>query len=202
MLSKKRVFSLSSLYFKKKKKFRCKKLLNPKILSKAAWVWSRVYIWMRTTHVEVRWGRLYGTFVLYSAFTEAANRSYINVLNASSLWSTDSWGIAFGYLPHSWMLFAWPLQHVYIKPVIHKRQRHAEEHHGILGAPQCAPSHTEECFSVSIQFLRDAVLSILCMRRGIPWAWHTLIYRQPMVRIVAASEACGSVHCAVYTNWG
>ncbi len=46
------------------------------------------------------------------------------------------------------------------------------------------------------------VLSILCMRREIPWACLTLIYRQPMPRIAAASEACGLVCCTVYTNRG
>ncbi len=43
---------------------------------------------------------MYGTFVHCSAFTEAANRSYINVLNVNSLWSTDSWKIVVGCLPN------------------------------------------------------------------------------------------------------
>ncbi len=46
------------------------------------------------------------------------------------------------------------------------------------------------------------VLSILCMRWGIPLACLTSIYQQPMTRIAAASEACGSVHCAVYASQG
>ncbi len=46
------------------------------------------------------------------------------------------------------------------------------------------------------------VLSILRMRRGTPPACLTLIYRQPMTWIAAASEACGSVCCAVYTSRG
>ncbi len=37
-------------------------------------------------HVEARWGRTLGTFVHCSAFAEASNRSYVNVLNANSLW--------------------------------------------------------------------------------------------------------------------
>ncbi len=42
--------------------------------------------------------------------------------------------------------------------------------------------------------------SILRMRRGIPRACLTLIYQQPTARIAAASEACGSVCCAIYTS--
>ncbi len=38
--------------------------------------------------------------------------------------------------------------------------------------------------------------------RGIPWACLILIYQQPMARIAAAFEACGLVHCAVYTSQG
>ncbi len=43
-----------------------------------------------------RRGRMYVTFVHWSALVEAANRPYINILYANSLWSTDSWWIAFG----------------------------------------------------------------------------------------------------------
>ncbi len=39
-------------------------------------------------------------FVDCSAFAEAANRPYINVLYANSLWCTDSRRIAFGCLPN------------------------------------------------------------------------------------------------------
>ncbi len=39
-------------------------------------------------------------FVDCSAFAEAANRPYINVLYANSLWCTDSQRIAFGCLPN------------------------------------------------------------------------------------------------------
>ncbi len=46
------------------------------------------------------------------------------------------------------------------------------------------------------------VLSILHMRRRIPRACLTLIYWQPMARIMASSEACASVRCAIYTSWG
>ncbi len=46
------------------------------------------------------------------------------------------------------------------------------------------------------------VLSILCIRRGIPRACLTLIYRHAMARIAAASEACGSARCAIYSNRG
>ncbi len=45
-------------------------------------------------------GRMYSTFVHYLAFAEAANRPYINVLYANSLWCTDSWQIALGCLPN------------------------------------------------------------------------------------------------------
>ncbi len=38
------------------------------------------------------------------------------------------------------------------------------------------------------------------MRIEIPCARLTLIYRQPMAWITAASEACGSVRCTVYTS--
>ncbi len=41
-----------------------------------------------------------GKFVDCSAFAEAANRPYINVLYASSFWCTDSQRIAFGCLPN------------------------------------------------------------------------------------------------------
>ncbi len=61
---------------------------------------SRVYIWMKTTHVEAKRSRTYGTFVHCSAFAEAANRPYINVLNANSLSSTDSRRIVFDCLPN------------------------------------------------------------------------------------------------------
>ncbi len=39
-------------------------------------------------------------FVDCSAFAEAANWPYINVLYANSLWCTDSWRIAFGCSPN------------------------------------------------------------------------------------------------------
>ncbi len=51
--------------------------------------------WMQTTHADESWGRIYGTFIHCSAFAEAANRSYINVLYTNSLWCTDSRWIAF-----------------------------------------------------------------------------------------------------------
>ncbi len=41
-----------------------------------------------------------GKFVDCSAFAEAANRPYINVLYVNSLWCTDSRRIAFGYSPN------------------------------------------------------------------------------------------------------
>ncbi len=41
-----------------------------------------------------------GKFVDCSAFAEAANRPYINILYANSLWCTDSRWIAFGCLPN------------------------------------------------------------------------------------------------------
>ncbi len=63
-------------------------------------IWSRVYIWMRMTHVDERRGRMCGTFVHFSAFAEAANRPYINVSYANSLWYTDSWRTAFGCSPN------------------------------------------------------------------------------------------------------
>ncbi len=44
------------------------------------------------------------------------------------------------------------------------------------------------------------VWSILHMRRGFPRACLTLIYRQLTAQIVATSEACDSVCCAVYTS--
>ncbi len=44
------------------------------------------------------------------------------------------------------------------------------------------------------------VPSILCTRRGIPRVCLTLNYWQPTAQIPAASEACGSVRCAVYTS--
>ncbi len=69
---------------------------------------------------------------------------------------------------------------------------------GILGAPRCTVPHTKEYFSVSA---RRYVPSILRMRRAIPWACLSLIY-QVMARIAAASKACGSDHCAIYTNRG
>ncbi len=53
---------------------------------------------MRTIHVEGRRGRMYGTFLYGLEFSEAANRSYINILNVNSLWSTDSRRIGFGCL--------------------------------------------------------------------------------------------------------
>ncbi len=52
------------------------------------------------TYADERRGRTYGTFVHCSAFAEAANRPYINILYANSLWNTDSWWIAFGCLPN------------------------------------------------------------------------------------------------------
>ncbi len=45
-------------------------------------------------------GRMYGTFVHCSAFTDAANRPYINILYANSLWCTDSQRIAFDCSPN------------------------------------------------------------------------------------------------------
>ncbi len=41
-----------------------------------------------------------GKFVDCSAFAEAANQPYTNVLYANSLWCTDSRRIAFGYSPN------------------------------------------------------------------------------------------------------
>ncbi len=61
---------------------------------------SWVYIWTRTTYAEARRGRMYGTFVHCSAFAEASNRPYINVLNANSLRSTDNRWIMFGCSPN------------------------------------------------------------------------------------------------------
>ncbi len=61
---------------------------------------SRIYIWMRMTHVEARRGRMYSTFLHCLAFAEASNRPYINVLNVNSLWSTGSRWIRFGCLPN------------------------------------------------------------------------------------------------------
>ncbi len=59
---------------------------------------SRVYIWMRTTNAEARRGRMYSTSVYCLAFTEASNRPCINILNANSLWSSNSRWIPFGCL--------------------------------------------------------------------------------------------------------
>ncbi len=59
-------------------------------------LFSRVYIWMRMKYMDEKRGRMYGTFIHCSAFAEAANRPYINVLYTNSLWSTDSRQIAFG----------------------------------------------------------------------------------------------------------
>ncbi len=63
---------------------------------------SRVYIWMQMgkTHLEARRGRINGTFIHCSAFAEASNRPYINILNVNSLWSTDSRLIEFCCLPN------------------------------------------------------------------------------------------------------
>ncbi len=55
-------------------------------------------IWM--TLADESWGRMYGTFVHSSVFAETANRLYINVLYANSLWCTDSRRIAFGCSPN------------------------------------------------------------------------------------------------------
>ncbi len=55
---------------------------------------------MRITHVDVRRGKMYGTFVHCSAFAEAANRPYINLLYVNFLWCTDSRRIVFGCLPN------------------------------------------------------------------------------------------------------
>ncbi len=51
---------------------------------------------MRTTHKEARPGRMFSTFVHCSAFAEASNRLYINILSMIFLWSIDSRCIAFG----------------------------------------------------------------------------------------------------------
>ncbi len=78
---------------------------NVRKLQKGVWpdfliFLSWVYIWtsMRTTHVKARQGKIYGTIVHCLAFAEASNRPYINVLNANSLWSTDSRRIDFDCL--------------------------------------------------------------------------------------------------------
>ncbi len=55
---------------------------------------------MRTAHADKSRGRMFGKFVHCSTFAKAANRSYINVLHANSLWCTDSWRIAFGCSPN------------------------------------------------------------------------------------------------------
>ncbi len=52
---------------------------------------------MQTTHVDESWCRMYGTLIYCLAFTEAANRPYINVLYGNFFWYT---GIAFGCLPN------------------------------------------------------------------------------------------------------
>ncbi len=57
-------------------------------------------MWMRITHAEARWGITYGSLVHCSAFAEASNRAYINVLNLNSLRGTASRWIAFGCLPN------------------------------------------------------------------------------------------------------
>ncbi len=44
--------------------------------------------------------------------------------------------------------------------------------------------------------------SILRIGRGIPRACLTLIYQHTMARIAAASKACGSARCAIYTSSG
>ncbi len=63
----------------------------------------------------------------------------------------------------------------------------------------------EKIFSNTASPLRqnNSVLSsILRMRRAIPWACLILIYWHVMVRIIAASVACGSARCAIYTSRG
>ncbi len=49
---------------------------------------------------EARQGKIYSTFVHCLTFAKATNRPCINVLNVSSLRSTDSQWIAFGCLPN------------------------------------------------------------------------------------------------------
>ncbi len=61
---------------------------------------SRVHIWMGTTHADESRGRMYGTFVHCLAIAKEANRPYINILYANSLWCTDSWQIAFSCSPN------------------------------------------------------------------------------------------------------
>ncbi len=52
-----------------------------------------VYICTWTMHGDESQGRMYGTFVHCSAFAKAANRTYINILNANPLWCTDNSGV-------------------------------------------------------------------------------------------------------------
>ncbi len=73
--------------------------------------------------------------------------------------------------------------------------REAEVRRGILGTPHRGLKNV-------FQFLRGAALpSILCIRREVPRACLTLIYQHAMARIAAASEACRSARCTVYTSW-
>ncbi len=72
------------------------------------------------------------------------------------------------------------------------------------GKPRCgavsSAHHAADwrIFSVSA---RRGTFRPLRIGRGIPRACLTLIYRHVVARIVAASEACGSARCAVYTSW-
>ncbi len=79
---------------------------------------------------------------------------------------------------------------------IHLKQRQAEAWCGILGTPHRG---LKNFFS----FCKARhVPSILHIRRGIPRACLTLIYQHAMSQIAAASEACDSARCAVYTSRG
>ncbi len=74
---------------------------NPSFLLKVMCMKPGIHLnGMQTTHVEARRGRTYVTFVYCSVFNETSNRPCINLLNANSFWSTDSWWIVFDCLPN------------------------------------------------------------------------------------------------------
>ncbi len=80
-------------------------------------------------------------------------------------------------LPENPYLY-FPTKFIPLKLGIHWRQRQAEARRDILGLPRLVLKNV-------YQFLqREACPSVLRMRRGIPRVCRTLIYRQPMARIV------------------
>ncbi len=70
---------------------------------------------------------------------------------------------------------------------------------GTVRYPRLTSPRSKECLSVCAR--RNMSVHTV-HEEGIPWTCITLIYRQTMARIVAASEACGLVCCAIYTSQG